>query len=237
MRPPRFSSNAESLRHDVQEFRDWRCHRDPVFNERFIALQKWQVASLKQRHLPLLQDPRYTDVTGFFLNEMYGGLDLTELADEVERALPIATRLMPDSVLGTAAIALQLNSLTGALDQRMAEILFEDMQLVEITEQAFCAAYRKASSREERDYQMELIGMLGLGLDKYVRSRIIYASFRLAHKPAQYAGLTALYGFLERGFEVMRPMGSARDFISAFIDVERKVIDNIWTGREDPFNP
>lgn len=237
MKAQRFASNADSLRHDVQEFRGWRCHHDAAFNEKFIALQKWQVASLKARHQPLLEDPRYTEVTGFFLNEMYGGLDLTALADEIEKALPIATRLMPDSVLGTAAIALQLNSLTGALDQRTTEVLFEEMAVREITEESYCEAFRAAAPREEREYQLELVGMLGLGLDKYVRSRVIYASFRLAHKPAQYAGLTSLYGFLDRGFEVMRPMGSARDFIAAFIDVERQTVDNIWNKRENPFLP
>jgi len=234
VRRQRFASNAESLRHEVAEFRRWRCHSDPVFNQHFIALQKWQVASLRQRHANLLADPRYTEVTTFFLNEMYGGLDLTALADEVERALPLATRLMPDAVLGTAAIALELNAITGDLDQRMAAILFEEMGLTEITEEAYCQAHLQACPRREREYQMELISLLGQGLDKYVRSRVIYASFRLAHKPAQYAGLTALYGFLDRGFAVMRPMGSAADFIAAFTGVELKVIDNIWSGRANP---
>lgn len=234
MRRQRFSSNAESLRHEVAEFRRWRCHHDPAFKQHFIDIQKWQVASLRVRHANLLADPRYTAVTSFFLNEMYGGLDLTAMADEVESALPLATRLMPDAVLGTAAIALELNSITGELDQLTATVLFEEMGVTEITEANYCEAYRRACPRAEREYQMELIGLLGQGLDKYVRSRVIYASFRLAHKPAQYAGLTALYGFLDRGFTVMRPMGSAADFIAAFTGVELKVVDNIWSGRANP---
>lgn len=229
-----FSSNAESLRHDILEFRSWRCHHDPVFNGHFVSVQRWQAGQLKQRHQHLLDDPRYTAVTQFFLTEMYGGLDLTELANEVERALPIATRLMPDSVLGTAATALQLNSLTGALDQRMAEILFEEMQVPEITEETYCAAYRIAAPRADRERQLDLITALGMGLDRYVRSGLIYATFRMAHKPAQYAGLSALYNFLDRGFVVMRPMGSAQDFIAAFVETEREVMDNIFAGRPNP---
>lgn len=229
-------NTADLLRYEIHQFRSWRCHTDAEFDGHFKQIQKWQADRLTERHSHLLEDSRYKAVTNFFLSDMYGGLDLTELANEVERALPLAAKLLPDSVLRTSGVALELNSLTGTLDQRVTEILFDEMRVDEITTENYCEAYRMAAPKEERHRQMDLITELGMGLDKYVRSRVIYATFKLANKPAHMAGLGGLYDFLGRGFEVMRPMGSAHEFISAFANVERQVIENIWAGNPTPFD-
>ena len=228
-------STADILRAEISEFRNWRCHHDETFNQHFVKLQVWQVERLKRTHADLLADARYRAATQFFLTEMYGGLDLTELANEVERALPLASKLLPDSVLRTSGIALELNSLTGELDQRMTEILFEEFKVEEITPETYCEAYRRTSHQEARYRQLELVSELGLGLDRYVRSRVIYATFKLAIRPAHMAGLGGLYDFLEKGFAVVRPMGSAADFIHRFADVERNISDRIMQSHPDPF--
>lgn len=228
-------SQSDRMRHDLGRYRAWRCHHEPAFKQRFDAVQKWQAERLQQTHADLLSDPRYTAVTRFFLTELYGGLDLTELAHEVERALPIATRLLPDSVMRTSALALDLNALTGELDQAVTSMLFETLGHTAINADTIVAAHRACANREQRHAQMQMLAELGQGLDRYVRSRVIYATFKLAHRPAQMAGLAGLYDFLGRGFEVMRPMGSAQDFIDRFISRERTIIDNIFDGKSDPF--
>ena len=111
-------SNTEGiLRYDLARYRSWRCHTDEQFKEWFNAVQKWQVERLTRTHGHLLEDDRYQAVTNFFLSDMYGGLDLSSLANEIERALPTTTRLLPDSVMRTAAVALELNAMTGELDE------------------------------------------------------------------------------------------------------------------------
>jgi len=167
---------------------------------------------------------------------MYGGLDLTELANEIERALPIATRLLPDSVMRTSVVALELNSLTGELDEAIASILFEQMGVTEITDEAMAEAFRLAGSRQLRDRQIALLRELSMGLDKYVRSRVIYATFKIAGKPAHMAGLGALYDFLGRGFTVMRPMGSAQEFLDLFLNQETEIMDKIYGMHPRPFD-
>lgn len=226
---------ADQMRYELGRYRAWRCHHDPEFRERFVAIQKWQAERLTRTHADLLLDPRYQAVTEFFLTDLYGGLDLNELAREVERALPIATRLLPDSVMRTSAVALELNALTGELDEALATMLFETMGETEISEKNLIAAYRACDNRVERHRQMDLLAELGGGLDRYVRSRVIYATFKIAHRPARMAGLGGLYDFLGRGFEVMRPMGSAQEFLERFVGRERAIVDNVFDGSSDPF--
>lgn len=226
---------ADQMRYELGRYRAWRSHHDEAFRQHFIAVQQHQAARLSHTHADLLSDPRYHAITEFFLAELYGGLDLTELAREMERALPIATRLLPESVMRTSAVALELNALTGELDEAVTTMLFDTMGVTEITDKAIIEAYRACDHQAERHHQMEMLAELGGGLDRYVRSRVIYATFKIAHRPAKMAGLGGLYDFLGRGFDVMRPMGSAHDFVSLFVGRELAIVDNIYAGKSDPY--
>lgn len=236
LKPEDIKTLADQMRYELGRYRAWRCHQDPVFQERFITLQKWLAGRLSRTHADLLEDDRYRAVTQFFLSDLYGGLDLSELAREVERALPIATRLLPDSVMRTSAVALELNALTGELDEALAAALFETLGHTEITEAGVIEAYRLCDFQAARHHQLDLLAELGSGLDRYVRSRVIYATFKIAQRPAQMAGLGGLYNFLGRGFDVMRPMGSAQSFLDHFIGKERAIVDALCAGTPDPFN-
>ncbi|MDO8330067.1 MAG: hypothetical protein Q7T36_06315 [Fluviicoccus sp.] len=229
-------STGDLMRYELARFRSWRSHQDPQFHEWFVAVQLWQVERLKRTHAALLDDERFQAATRFFLSDMYGGLDLTELANEIERALPIATRLLPDSVMRTSVVALELNAITGELDEAVATLLFEKMGVTEINDDVMAEAYRLAGSREMRERQIALLRELSTGLDKYVRSRVIYATFKIANKPAHMAGLGALYDFLGRGFSVMRPMGSAQEFLDLFLNQEQAIMDRIYANHPHPFD-
>lgn len=226
---------ADQMRFELGRFRAWRSHHDEAFREKFVAVQKYQAERLTRTHADFLEDERYQAVTRFFLTDLYGGLDLNELAREIERALPVATRLLPESVMRTSAVALELNALTGELDEAVAAMLFETMGQREINDRNIIEAYVACDQHEDRCRQLDLLAELGNGLDRYVRSRVIYATFRIAHRPARMAGLGGLYDFLGRGFEVMRPMGSAQDFINLFVNRERAILDNIHAGKADPY--
>jgi hypothetical protein len=151
------------LRYDLARYRAWRCHSDSQFREWFNAVQKWQVERLTRTHGHLLVDDRYKAVTNFFLTDMYGGLDLTSLANEIERALPTTTRLLPDSVMRAAAVALELNAITGELDEQVAGYIFEHLKADSLTEENMAEAYRHTGNRQLREQQMVLARELGMG--------------------------------------------------------------------------
>lgn len=220
----------DQMRFELGRFRAWRCHHDPEFKPFFDAVQKWQAGRLLHTHRDLIADLRYQAITQFFLKELYGGMDLTELAREVERALPIANRLLPDAVMRTSAIALELNALTGELDEVAATYLYEKYGKVELNNTLLREAFLACDTLALRHHQMALLSELANGLDKYVRSRVIFATFKIAHRPAKLAGLAGLYEFLGRGFEVMRPMGSAQEFTKAFIAEELAVWEALYDG-------
>ncbi|REH40426.1 hypothetical protein DFR26_0627 [Paraperlucidibaca baekdonensis] len=227
------TTNAR-IRAGLSRYRAWGRHADVSLASAVLVVQALQTARLRRTHASLLADKRYAPITEFFLNDIYTGLELDELAREIEKALPVATRLLPDSVMRTAAIAVEANALTGELDEAVALDLFahgidapSDADLI--------ASYRRLDQYPARHTQMQLLRELGLGLDRYVRSRLITATFKMSKGPAHMAGLAGLYDFMATGFAVMKPMKSVADFLDVFLGREQRILDQLAQGASDPF--
>lgn len=237
MLPPRIDetlSAADRIRGGISRYRGWQRHSDNALAAQVNAVQQLQIARLRRTHAHLLADDRFRPITEFFLCEIYAGLDLDELAREIEKALPVATRMLPDSVLRTAAIAVEANALTGELDEDIArDLLAAGIQAP--SDSDLIAAYRRCDQDAARREQMRLLRELGLGLDRYVRSRLITATFKMAARPAKMAGLGGLYDFMGTGFAVMKPMKSVADFLDDFLGREARILDKLNTDCHDPF--
>lgn len=222
------------IREGIQRFRSWQRHQDPAMAAAVADLQRAQISRLRLTHADLLAAASTQPITEFFLSEIYTGLDLHELAREIEKALPVAMRMLPESVMRTAAVAVECNALTGELDERTAAWL-QARGLRADDETALIAAYQ-AGDMSLRHEQARLLRELGLGLDRYVRSRLITATFRMVSGPARVAGLGGLYDFMARGFAVMKPMRSVADFLDVFLGRELQILDNLAQNRPQPFH-
>lgn len=237
MLPPQIDetqSAADRIRHGIARYRNWQRQCNDALNAQVLVVQQLQIARLRRTHESLLADDRFRPITEFFLCEIYAGLDLDELAREIEKALPVATRMLPDSVLRTAAIAVEANALTGELDEEVA-LSLHAAGITEPTDSDLIAAYRRCDQDVARREQMRLLRELGLGLDRYVRSRLITATFKMAARPAKMAGLGGLYDFMGKGFAVMKPMKSVADFLDDFLGREARILDKLNTDCDDPF--
>lgn len=226
---------AEKLRFELERYHALRQHRDPAFREHLLALQAFQARRLQHTHAALVADPEFHDATQLFLTDVYGGIDLMPMAREIERALPLAVRILPESVLATSAIATEVMVLTQELDEQLCARLLDAHGGREPSVDAYLDAFRGLGRREDRDRQMSLARDLGYGLDKYVRSRLIFATFRMANKPAHRYGLGTLYDFMDRGFRVMRPMGSVHVLFDRIMTAEAEALDRLFAGDPDPY--
>ena len=83
----------------------------------------------------------------------------------------------------TSVVALELNAITGELDEAVASLLFEKMGVTEINDDVMAEAYRLAGSREMRERQIALLRELSTGLDKYVRSALFTPPSKLPTSP------------------------------------------------------
>jgi hypothetical protein len=228
------STTSARIRAGIGRYRAWSRHGNDALTASVVAVQALQTARLRHTHHSLLADKRFAPITEFFLNDIYTGLELDELAREIEKALAVATRLLPDSVMRTAAIAVEANALTGELDEAVASDLLTHGISVP-TDDDLIASYRRLEQYEARHRQMHLLRELGLGLDRYVRSRLITATFKISKGPAHMAGLAGLYDFMTTGFAVMKPMKSVAGFLDVFLGREQRILDRLAQGASAPF--
>ena len=199
-------------------------------------LRRWQSARLARTHADLLGNPRYRPAAEFFLDELYGDRDVSQLERDLARVVPMMTRVLPAAVLHTAGLALELNALSHELDARLARILVAEFDLRDtVDEVAYIAAYRRCASYDRRCHQLDLTEQLGRDLQAIVPKRFIHTTLKLARTPARLAGLGELHRFLDTGFHAFHHMGTdAATFLTTIIGRERAILERIHAGHPRP---
>ena len=204
--------SAESLLKELRAVDAERARRaaDPALQARVQAVKAYQQRRFGRTYADLLANPRYAAATRFFLHELYGPDDFRQRDAQFARVVPTLTRLFPAEVVDTVARLARLHALSERLDTRMAEHLLSP----DITPTEYAIAWRACGEPATRQQQIELTMAVGEALDKLTRKPLLRQTLRLMRGPAQMAGLGALQGFLESGFDTFRAMRGAGDFLS-----------------------
>lgn len=194
---------------------------------RLHELKEFQSARLRATYADISSLPRYRTATAFFLDDLYGPKDFSSRDAEMMRIVPVMSRVLPDSAVETAALAIELEALSESLDQRLAGAL----PAGSITGEGYGRAYRKSSTPAERERQIALIEAVGERLDVLVRKPFVYGTLKLMRKPAHMAGLSDLQDFLERGFASFREMHGADHFLALIGERERAIASDLFSGK------
>lgn len=218
-----------------------RAINDPVREPRnrlatLSPLRQWQSQRLAGSFADFLADPRMRPAAQFFLSDLYADRDFSARDRDAARVLPMMARLLPEGLLHAAVDAIELATLSHALDLRVAEQLSQRRDpMAPITAADYGRAYRHRGLRRLRRHQIELVLRVGHALDAAVQRHGIYKLLRAARLPAQLAGLSELQAFLERGFEAFDALGGAQDFLSQVAAREREVSERLFAGHPRPF--
>ena len=199
-------------------------------------LRAWQAARLRGTFGDFLDDPRTRPAATFFLTDLYGDRDFSGRDRDDARIMPLMSRLLPESLLGAAADAIELAVLSHAFDLRMAEALAKRPRPdAPITLADYARAYRETGRPRLRRRQIDLIDRVGRMLDAAVHRHGVFRLLRASRLPARAAGLSELQGFLERGFAAFAELGGADDFLDAIVARERESSRRLFDGAPDPF--
>ena len=224
-------STAEALKGHLQQLKALRgpgCRPPP----RLAELKRWQSERLAATYADLASQPRYRAATAFFLDDLYGPKDFSARDQEMLRIVPVMARILPESAVETAALAIELESVSEALDQRLAAALGPGA----LDEAAYAAAYRASSTPKERQHQIDLIESVGRRLDALVRKPFVSSTLRIMRKPAHLAGLGDLQDFLERGFAAFRRMDGSEEFLAQLRARETRILSRLFSGAAAPFS-
>ena len=199
---------------------------------RLAELKRWQAGRLERTYADWSAQPRFRGATSFFIDDLYGAKDFSSRDQAMLRILPVMTRMLPDSAVETAALAIELEAVSEDLDQRLAQALAKGA----ITEENYAAAYRASSTRPERERQVDLIGGTGSRLDELVRKPMVGQMLKMMRTPAKLAGLADLQDFLERGYAAFREMKGADEFLDAVKAREMKILNALFSSAARPFS-
>jgi hypothetical protein len=199
---------------------------------RLAEMKAWQSRRLAQSYAELAAIPRYRMATSFFLDDLYGAKDFSGRDQAMLRIFPVMVRVLPASAVETAALAIELETVSEDLDQRLAAALAD----APLTEATYADAYRKSATPREREYQIELIDAVGHRLDALVKKPLVGRTLKLMRHPARAAGLSDLQAFLERGFEAFRQMRGADEFLALLRARELEISRRLFSARPEPFS-
>ncbi len=193
-------------------------------------LREWQSLRLARTHRDLLDSPRYGPAARFFLDDLYGPKDFNRRDDEVERIVPLMSRLLPPPALRTIAMAVGLDALSEELDGALIGALRASGQIQQIDSAAYAGAYRACDNRGQREEQIRLIRETGKALDGLTHMPLLSALLRAMRGPAHVAGLAELHEFLDRGYAAFKHMGNAEGFLRTVCDRETALMNQWLAG-------
>jgi hypothetical protein len=210
-------------------------HESPALAAAVAAVKHYQHARFGRTYADLMAQPRYGRATEFFLSDLYGPADFTDRDAQFARIVPALVRLFPDRIVDTVADLSALHALSERLDSAMGRSCLDSAGGAEaVTGAEYGRLWRSVGDPAARERQIGLMVSVGEALDRYTRSALLRQSLRLMRGPAQAAGLGALQGFLERGFDTFREMGGASHFLSTIATRERSLAAHLFSGDDGP---
>lgn len=231
---PRHSAEAALVR-QLAQARDLHAERaaNPILDGALERLADWQSRRLLQTYADLAAQPRYRQAIAFFQTDLYGGEQMARRDADLSRAVPMMSATLLERVIGTVALAMELNVLSQELDRLLLARLPRADGPFTVAE--YCKAYRRAANLPARRRQIELIVLIGKALEGYVKKPMVRGALAVMRRPARLAGYTVLHDFLDRGFKAFTLMGGADEFLATIQTRETAVLEAIADGAYDPF--
>lgn len=203
---------------------------DPQLLRNYERFANWQLEHLLPFFSDLYDRPGYAEAIDFTMNDL-AGVGISGRDQDLERASPAITRMLPLGALETIASAAEMNARTLKSNIAICRALLVDNELpAVITEVDYCIACRKASSLEELVELVRLIADLGRTLKSLVHIPMIGMTLRAMRAPAHATGFGALQDFLERGYSTFRKIPDIDFFLSEIEDRMVEVFTQIQTA-------
>lgn len=190
----------------------------------------WQLEYLLPRFSDLHAREGYAEAIDFTVSDL-AGISISSRDNDLERAAPAITNLLPLRALETIATAAEMNARILEVNIRICRQLQIGNDLPDpITETEYCIACRKASSFDECVEIVHLVAKLGRALKTLVKVPMIGITLRAMRVPAHAAGFSALQEFLENGYLTFRQIPDIEHFLVEIEQRATEIFERIYTA-------
>ncbi len=216
-----------------------KYHKNQDIFYRLQDVQTWQKQRIQRTHAKQFAEKQNILMSEYFLNRLYGGPDFDALAGQIARLVKYAhkaEKLIPENAIKTGTAGVTLAILAVQLDEEVAIQLLEDYpNNPALTDEMMRLTYLKLNQGENRLRQLRLLDELGISLDKYMRSFMVQAAFKMCKGAAAKYHFEVMYDFMQDGFLALKPLKSAEKFVKEFTAIERQIVDKVHAGDLNPF--
>ena len=232
-------SKLAALDQLLEQYQQLSYHTDPVLKNKLHEAQDWLKTRIQKTHEESFSQKENVLMAKYFMNRLYGGPEFDDLALQIERLLKYAhkaEKIIPENAIKTGLKSVGLAVLAMQLDEQVAAQLLQDFPVTQkIDDDMMCQTLIKLDQQQLRLEQLGLLDDLGGALDKYMRSFIMHTAFKMCRGTAAKYHFELMYDFIGEGFVAMKPMKSAAKFIHEFTAKERIIVENVHSGKIDPF--
>ena len=223
----------------LERYYQLNYHTHSDLKQRLLDVQAWQKTRMQHSHAKQFAEKQNVLMSEYFLNRLYGGDDFDAMAEQIARLTKYAhkaEKLIPDNAVKTGTLGVKLAIFAVQLDEQVAAQLLEDYHPHEVlNDDMMRLTYLKLDQRDNRLKQLALLDELGLNLDKYMRSFMVQAAFKMCKGAAEKYRFELMYDFMHEGFLAMKPLKSAEKFVREFTQGERDVVAKVHAGDPQPF--
>ncbi len=232
-------SKLAALDQLLEQYQQLSYHTDPVLKNKLHEAQDWLKTRIQKTHEESFSQKENVLMAKYFMNRLYGGPEFDDLALQIERLLKYAhkaEKIIPENAIKTGLKSVGLAVLAMQLDEQVAAQLLQDFPVTQkIDDDMMCQTLIKLDQQQLRLEQLGLLDDLGGALDKYMRSFIMHTAFKMCRGTAAKYHFELMYDFIGEGFVAMKPMKSAAKFIHEFTAKERIIVENVHSGKINPF--
>ncbi len=201
-------------------------------------LRSWQSRRLAQTYADLRDNPRYSALCQFFLEDIYAPKDFSRRNQDGERLYRFLRRFFSSQALHAMTLTLELSVLTEELDSALLDVLVNQLDFTNtLTEAMYAKAYRLCDNYADREKQIELIVAVARRVGRFAQMPFVAPSLRLARGPARQAGLSELHGFFERGLLALKKTPDIDPFLQIVAEREQRILKKIFAGEQKPLTP
>lgn len=205
-------------------------------SEMLKTMRRWRAGRMQKTYADLCQSSRYRQAVNFLINDLFGTDKLGVRASQLQKAESAMVKVMPETLLGMTAKAVHLTALTIELDVTLADQLIKmGIGAGELSGDSVAEGLRSCYNLPRYKQQIALVESVGSEIDTAVHKPFVAMALRMCRKPAHMMGLADLQDFLERGFAAFKDMQGAKEFLAIFKERETAILDNVFSGRENPF--
>ena len=216
--------NPQNIANSIHRYLSLRKHQDKRFEPHITAIEKWRMQHMAHCYEPLMSNPSYNLLLQYYFNEVFSGIDLSELCEA-----KVALKFINKVFTGTDMLhsALEFNAITGEINQALAEYIFEELNTQNLTEEIYTEACHKLNIIKDLEFQIQCFENFAQDINETISNKIIYTSIKMARLPARLAGCKNLYRLVSDGFDTLRKIDNPEIIAETFISHERYTISRL----------